>query len=791
MEKIPFNVDAYTARLIGRENLSKVESAIIELVKNTYDADAGICFIYYEESTGTLYIGDNGSGMTKNIIEKHWMTIGLSSKVEKYISRKGRIQTGSKGIGRFALDRISSNCIMLTKNEKNTLRWIVNWEDFDERKKITDTYAEIEENNLTFDEFLSNVTNLNVIKLINKTFQNTGTIFKLTNLRDVWNDKFINKLSNNLSTLIPPDIEEIFKIYLFEESTLLNEAYIQSKFINIYDYKILFQCNEKGNINIKLYRNEFEFRDKFDEIMENAKFSIKDRNYFMGTPIIYNKTLLELLPGIDEELILNIGKFSGEIYFYKISSQKNEEDKYYYKSCVGRKNYAKQFGGIKIYRDGFRVRPYGESGTSNFDWLMLSERKTKSPAAISSKSGHWKVREAQIIGKVNISRLNVNLPDQANREGIVETKEFQLFKEALTSIINIFEQDRQYVIRKLSDMYNSQNDIEKFKIEINEKIGKYYRKDNFKSSLKNTIFNKDIKDILEDYKKDPNASYDKVKDYVVEVHKVKAVIDEKDEKIRDLEEENSLLIALATTGIVTNKYIHELRALSDNLFMDIVTSKESLEDIIQPKNLDERNISEDLLEVFDSIESAYRYKNKFNSWFKVTIDSVRGDRRKMKKWDIGEIIRNLTLSWEKVLSEKKISINFDERENIERKCFACEMESIIHNLITNSVSAFESVLNSCEKKIDIVLDEYNKGFIIEYKDNGKGLVESYKEDPYKILNSLETGKRDENGEKIGTGMGMWIIDEIVKKYNGSIDLKENISLKSGFKIRIIFENRIN
>ena len=60
MSKISFNVDAYTAKLIGRENVSKLDGAILELVKNTYDADASVCFIYYEDETKTLYIGDNG-----------------------------------------------------------------------------------------------------------------------------------------------------------------------------------------------------------------------------------------------------------------------------------------------------------------------------------------------------------------------------------------------------------------------------------------------------------------------------------------------------------------------------------------------------------------------------------------------------------------------------------------------------------------------------------------------------------------------------------------------------------
>lgn len=88
MAKIPFNVDAYTARLIGRENVSKLEGAVVELVKNTYDADATYCILYYDEKTDVLYLADNGSGMTEDIIKNHWMTIGRSSKKENFVFKK-------------------------------------------------------------------------------------------------------------------------------------------------------------------------------------------------------------------------------------------------------------------------------------------------------------------------------------------------------------------------------------------------------------------------------------------------------------------------------------------------------------------------------------------------------------------------------------------------------------------------------------------------------------------------------------------------------------------------------
>lgn len=76
--KVKFNVDAYTARLIGRENISGLRGALFELVKNSYDADASVCILYY--SNGKLYLADNGTGMSSDVILNNWMTIGRSTK---------------------------------------------------------------------------------------------------------------------------------------------------------------------------------------------------------------------------------------------------------------------------------------------------------------------------------------------------------------------------------------------------------------------------------------------------------------------------------------------------------------------------------------------------------------------------------------------------------------------------------------------------------------------------------------------------------------------------------------
>lgn len=742
-KKIPFNVNAYTARLIGRENVSTLDGAVLELVKNTYDADATKCILYYEDSTKTLYLMDNGSGMTESIIEKHWMTIGNSSKHTKFISSNGRIQTGAKGIGRFALDRIGDVCTMYTKNDSNgeIIQWKVDWRDFNRDDKLTDITAEINYIlNKNLKDVVKCIKNIDVMELLNNDFTLTGTIFKIENLREEWNSDLINSIKQSLASLLPPEIENEFAIYFFKEKDILKDSLINSKGIDTYDYKVQFKAIN-NIVEIIIDRNEFDFGDKLDEIIADTSFTKKDKAYFLGESIYIKKSISEL---VSEDIADDIGDFNGRLYFNKIKIQKEEKEKYYYKDITGRKSYVDVFGGIKLYRDNFRVRPYGEAKSSSYDWLLLGSRRAKSPAAISHPTGKWRVAVEQICGIVNISRMNVNLPDQSNRQGIVETKQFNGLKQIILSIISEFERDRQYVGRILSSYYEKKHPKESIEKEIEEKANKEQKniQDKFNTTDINTM---------------------------ISASKAKTVIDEGKKKIEALEIENGMLRNLATTGIVTNQYIHETKGNVNSIGSNISTAKDAL------------IFKQDMEKAITCLTKAQLYIENLNSWFDVTIDSIKRDKRNMKYTDINLLINNQIEKWRLVLDNQHIEIQLDAEEIDSFKCFPYEVESIISNLIANSVSAFRGIK---DKKISIIIKKIENGFTIIYKDTGKGLSEKYKEHPEKILEAFETDKMNSLNEIIGTGMGMWIIDTIVKSYGGKINLEENKITTTGFKIEI-------
>lgn len=753
MSKVPFNVDAYTAKLIGRENVSKLDGAILELVKNTYDADASICFLYYEKEKETLYIGDNGTGMTEEVILKHWMTIGSSSKKVQYKTRKGRIQTGAKGIGRFALDRIADKCDLLTISDEEHLIWDVDWSIFEFGQRITDITADLEPSAKGFDEFLSDITNKAVSKLVDENFIKTGSIFKLTSLRDKWDKSVVESIKSNLRTLIPPEFKEVFNVYFFEATTSLDEAAIlQDSDDFAYDYKVHFITESSGEVTVKIYRDEFDFSDKFDEIITGAGFENFEREYFQGKPIEKKLTFTEII-GSKENIENTIGSFEGTLYYAKLNAPKDDKEKYYYKDITGRPDIRNTFGGIRIYRDGFRVRPYGDPKSSSSDWLMLAARKNKSPAAISHETGSWRVNSDQMHGSIYISRTNILLPDQANRQGIVETKEFGLLRQFIENIIRLFERDRQYVCRILNKYYEKLYPTEEIEKEIKKKLQE----------------NKIYEEIAKKNNEPPKAPL------VIDVKKVSELVDKKDSTIRDLENEIQMLRVLATTGIVTNTYVHEIKDITHKLNLNIVMAKEAIEYDNDPQS------------ALEYINKASIARQAFTSWFKVTIESVRRDKRTMRKTSVNSLVSKLIESWKESLGPKKINI-IDSIAEVEFRCFPYELESILNNLIANSVAAFEKKVAE-DKKIYISIVSQAEGILIMYADNGIGLSEKYKKNPRLILEPFETDKVTNAGEVIGTGMGMWIINRIVSEYYGAIDLSKNMDYSEGFYIDMVLKNK--
>ena len=765
MAEIPFTVSARTARLIGQENFANAGGAIIELIKNTYDADSKIGIVVIDPLEDQIFVIDGGVGMTIEKIKNHWMIIGTDDKLDDPFSKNARVKTGAKGIGRFAIDRLGSKCTMYTKpidNEK-VLKWSVDWEAFNKKSAvISDIKASldyIEQSSIkdlakeilseyAFDE-----------DIFNEWDEDKGTIIHVTNLRDEWNVKSINNLYSNLELLVPPQIVYKFDLFLYSSLKPLEYGKIESTVCDDFDYKLEANCNDKGELKIKVHRNELNTDalkdiDFFSSDIVKTSPEIYGQDVFESGFFEIDSTLKQLLPGfkdVDNNL-KKIGAFEFEFYFMKRGGgqEKDEITKYPYKSVNyrDRAKWLNEFGGIKLFRDYFRVRPYGETKSNSFDWLDLGKRALQNPTV--TRPG-YKVRPQQTYGIVIISRLhNVLFQDKSGREGIQENDTFSLFKNILIELIGIFENDRNQVMMSLKKNFDERNKKEKAK--------------------------QDAKDKAKQKQENPDAgTSDEDTDALVQGV---LAFEEENENLKD---EQKLLRVLASAGMIVTSFAHELKNISDSLLPRTSDLKLILKDLISSDKISDLPEEINPLILIDDIQDQDK---KLKHWLDFSLGAVKKDKRTMKDIDLVDYLTKFEKLWNSILEKKKVE--FSVKRGIFSEVFfrghEIDLDSIFNNLISNSVDAFNRSDAPDERKIEFRFEyDIKTGINVVYEDSGPGL-ETDITDPNKIFQPFFSTKRDEHtGEQTGTGLGMWIIKSVIDEYDGSIRLTK---LRPGFRVSV-------
>ena len=420
----------------------------------------------------------------------------------------------------------------------------------------------------------------------------------------------------------------------------------------------------------------------------------------------------------------------------------------------------RRFGGIKLYRDKFRVRPYGEYGDNDFDWLELSARRNRSPVGLGHKRNQWRAGSEQMLGSVYITRNNHNLEDAANRNGIQEGPGFVQLKKVIVLVIEEFERDRQFVGRKLAE-YAREQDALAAEVEQIHLMAEARRKWEEEQGNKSETEDKP-------YEEAPVVNPAQVAELL------DALEQKQKEELRDMRDEGKVLQTLATTGIVTNMFMHEIRTLTNNIGQELDAAYEAIQ------------YDQDVESALKNIRQAIAFKKNFASWFGITIEAIRKDKRRRKKHNIKEMLSRFVDMWKDILAKNDVELLLTCDDDIEFYCFEFDIENIISNLISNSLTSFEREMERVleERKIQMEIIGREKGFVINYQDTGWGLIDRYKVRPELILNAFESSKVTAGQEEDGTGMGMWIVNTTVLDYNGDIDLSKNKECDKGFHVRI-------
>lgn len=772
MSKVPFTVAARTAKLIGQENFSNVEGAIVELVKNSYDADSKYCFVSFssnESGNQCISILDYGCGMTDEIIKRCWMRIGTNDKLENAITKGKRVKTGAKGIGRFALNRIGKKTKMLTHtgaDGENGWQWIMNWAGFDDpNMTVNEITADLDTINITTikSQVSKILAKFNTIDedIINKVeIFSHGTLLEITDLNDQWELEDVKSLYANLKILVPPFLQNEFSIYVQTDLAEKSFGIVSNEDFDDFDYYLSTQYSkEKKSISVTIKRNELDngllfssYSGVFD-FSEMKKYPYK-KEIFQQNTFSFEKNVLHL-KGINEKLLNEIGDFGFSFYYIKntISDIKSEGEKkkFPYNNFVTnvRKEWLKQYGGIKIYRDGFRVRPYGEKGQ---DWLNLGERQAKSPGGAGQRKGGFRIRPNQISGVITISRLtNPELDDKSGREGIIENDTFELFKNLIIEIISFFEEDRNVIMYNLSQLYIKNNQTEKAKQEADDVIRSGGAKNN------------------DDYKK------------IEEGYKVlQSEIDDKDEEVR-------LLRNLASSGLIIASFGHELHTHELELGFRIDLITDLLKNLISEEEIERRCVSK-----YDNpyflLDESKKTDENIQAWLDFAIKSIRKDNRKHGIIDLCDYFVGFKSLWSPMTEKSGITINFSHSENhifIDGR--QINLDTIFNNLLSNSVASIISNKDSKNDFININLKCVENQVMVEFTDSGKGLDVKYKDNPNKIFDAMESSKCDKNGNQVGTGLGLYIVKTTLQEFKDS-DI-QIMNMEKGFGMSITFKKR--
>ncbi len=809
MAKVTFKVSARAGKLFGRENFSNPEGAIIELVKNSYDADAKNCFVFFDIPTrikrdrdgrssevpikeeSILYIIDNGEGMTKTVIEDYWMKIGTGNKEIDYISDDKRTKTGAKGIGRFALDRLGFETEMWTLSKKAKDKfgsyWKMDWNQFDESEKaISEIEAELEPIELELKDKLLTLTQNNrlVSEIIEDVDFHCGTIIKISNLKDFWFGDETKSVFKSLEALIPPkELNIPFEVYFKHFQQPKEFGKVETAFFNDFDYKLKATYNaETLNVDFEITRNELDvklLKKKYPNVYNN-----KNKPYDLETleaqVFKYSKSIDKVLKWTindsNKKLLKDVGSFELTFFYLKFSNSIKEG--YPFKTVVAseRKSTLERFGGVKVYRDSFRVRPYGDPTN---DWLKLGARVAQSPAGAGQRIGDWRVRPEQTAGIITISRKNNPLLiDKSDRGALQENNAFDTFKTIIVAVIHEFEFDRTKMLNPLFIEHKKEIDRKK-EIEIQKRAEALADKiiDQRKKIEESIYGKKNGLDLFQAKKEEEEK-----KTYEEAFKDTFKLID--DETALQENKEIVQVRSLASLGLVVSSFAHELKEIKDNSLE--VKELERIFKLIVPKEIKK---SVEYRDGIDIIELLDENSGKIIHWVDYALTAIKKDKRTRGKFEFSTFFKSLEESWSRIFKKKDIKlIIVDNTKGLsyEFRAFEMDMSTIFTNLINNSIDSFNNLTHIQERNINIQIAIENDNIHITYSDNGVGLDKVFEDDKEEIFLPFTTAKRDRKGKEIGTGLGMYLVKSVIDDNNGTIDI---LNPEKGFSVFITFPIR--
>lgn len=513
-ENVRFSVDAKIVERLGEQLVAKKTTALSELIKNAYDADAESVTVHFagtEAPGGKITIVDDGIGMTFDGLVSGFMTISTSDKLRNPLStRYERPRAGKKGIGRFSVQKIGRRLKLVTKQiaDDHHLCVDIDWDKFQSGAKLSSIANRIysDEENYDFDE---------------------GTILEISDVREAWTSSNIETTYKYLASILSigpvntkdPGFKAVFNYTNAEnKSSSLTTIDQSTEFLDKADLKACATMESDGRLKVEIVgiadkRNTdtLYFDEGFDENLRNTDYKVEFHYFSRGR-------------GADNSRALT--------------------------------NYLASNGGLKLKRNGFSVAPYGSRGN---DWLGLDDSNQKRKYLMPHSNTNF-------IGVVSVVDNSGNIFEETSaREGLIENDAFDRLATATYYVAikvaahnaEIRERkitaNQDFVSRKKSKEIELQEQLEEMKIKLaaqSESNG--YKKEKQSEGG-------------DDYKNSEFESDEDLNSQLIES------LETVTETLKEYIDEQLMYRVLSSTGLAISEFTHEIQTCLTNLSLNSQT----------------------------------------------------------------------------------------------------------------------------------------------------------------------------------------------------------------------------
>lgn len=696
-----------TGRLImsiGKDLIKDLPAALVELVKNSYDADASYVKITYikNEEGLNIIVEDDGHGMSQETVLDAWMVPSTDYKLKKKNSPKGRVYQGRKGIGRYAVSLLGNKLKLITTRDGMETMACFDWDEFNSEKKLSD---------------------IPIFITTTETTNNSGTKLIITN-------EYGNDLADEINEIDSQKVEK-------ELSKLLS---------NVKDFRIIvsyenFYSDNKKNICKEISQlvfNEAWHYKLSGEIHADFNYKLKYSNFYTQEEKEFKGSFINELPrnsvpcgGISIDYRVYDKDPSGiEVIMNFINGNQNAN-----LSKTEIKNMLIDKSGISIFRNDFRIRPYGDKG---FDWLNLDSKRVQNPSmAIGSE---------QINGKISIESEEISgLKEKSARDGLYENSNFDTLQRIADLSLNLLEKERfkyrQKATKKKPEAIDKLFDFSHVSQNMGKAIDRAYK--NLIKSPENT----------DEYIETLNQEISK---------EIRNLEKEKETEFLEVKETIAIYQKHTTLGNVISVVLHEGRKPLAWYRNRLPAMERKLNSLFDKKEIATSGYNDLYNDVGKLKSEAIRMSDFF-----ARLDPLASNKRKKrKKINAENEIRSVMDIFQTIVEESNIKIDYEMQENITLNLVEEDLYMALTNIIENAIfwvnySKFD------EKIIKISLFTNNGEAVIEIVDNGPGILsEDIKEN---LLFLPGYSRKNSVIEENGTGLGLSIAGEAIQRNEGTLE----------------------